>query len=458
MPPLNLTALFDTEMLQKYDSRGPRYTSYPTALEFLESFDNDDFEACVKSSLDRDLSLYIHIPFCHSLCYYCGCNKIVTRHPEKADRYLDVLIQEMAYRAAQLKDRQVCQIHLGGGTPSFLNQAQISRLMLWVRRLFKVKPSAQVSIEIDPRNIQLNYIDHLANEGFNRMSIGVQDINPKIQIAINRQQSSDLIKSLIQRGHEVGFDSINIDLIYGLPHQTAESFAESLKVINSFNADRISLFSYAHLPTRFAAQRKIREEWLPDTQTKLRLMQMAMEHFIATGYEMIGMDHFAKPTDELTLAMKSGQLHRNFQGYTTHGDTDLLGLGVSSISSLSHCYSQNHKSLKDYDAAIGANGHAIEKGKVLSEDDMVRRYVISELMCNLKVEKSKVKELFEVDFDVYFSNAIDTLEDLIDEGLVSNSLNTLSVAPQARLIIRTVCMAFDAYLEGVSNNRYSKVI
>ncbi|QTH64512.1 oxygen-independent coproporphyrinogen III oxidase [Psychrosphaera ytuae] len=453
-----LSALFDNDMLKKYDSRGPRYTSYPTALEFEESFENDEFEACIKSSINRDLSLYIHIPFCHSLCYYCGCNKIVTRHPEKADRYLDMLIQEMAYRASQLKDREVSQIHLGGGTPSFLSEAQISRLMLWVRRLFKIKQRTEVSIEIDPRNLDLNYVDHLANEGFNRMSIGVQDITAKVQIAINRQQSSGFIKQLIERAHLVGFDSVNIDLIYGLPHQTEQSFAESLKVINGFNADRISLFSYAHLPDRFAAQRKIKDTWLPSAAAKLGLMQMAMAHFLATGYDMIGMDHFAKPTDELAIAMRSGQLHRNFQGYTTQGDTDLLGLGVSAISSLGHCYSQNHKSLRDYDTAIAEQGHAIEKGKVLSEDDMVRRYVIAELMCNLNLSKPKVNEYFEVDFDQYFADSIKVLQPLIKDGLVNNDLTHLSVAPEARLIIRTVCMAFDAYLPEAAQARYSKVI
>ncbi len=450
---------FDATILQKYDRHGPRYTSYPTALEFNSEFKNFDFESALRTNVAGGLSLYFHLPFCHSLCYYCGCNKIVTRHPEKADQYLDALIQEMAFRSSQVGKRAVSQIHLGGGTPSFLSEAQLSRLMFWVNRLFNVKADAQISIEIDPRRIAVDYIDCLSELGFTRLSIGVQDTSANVQRAINREQSTSFIKKLIQRAHQLQMNSVNIDLIYGLPHQTLASYASTMKEVQCLNADRISLFSYAHLPHRFAAQRKIKDTWLPSSALKLQLMRMATEHFLNAGYEIIGMDHFAKPDDELAIAQREGRLHRNFQGYTVSDDMDVLGMGVSAISSIGNIYSQNCKELSGYYEAMENQGHAVEKGRVLTDDDLVRRFVIKELMCNLKVDKKAVETRYDINFDVYFADAIHALAPLVAEQLIENDDDFLVVKNRARLIIRSICMAFDAYLPGERQPmRYSRII
>lgn len=448
----------DFSALKKYDTQGPRYTSYPTALSFSEDFFNDDLIKAVKTSPNNDLSLYLHIPFCHSLCYYCGCNKVVSRHQSKAEPYLTALFKEISARSALFADYQVKQIHLGGGTPSFLSESQIATLMLKINQQFNVAEDAQIGIEIDPRRLPLDYIDHLANIGFNRLSIGVQDMDTQVQRAINRVQSTPFIRSLVQRANHVGFRSVNLDLIYGLPHQTPERFALTLQTVTEISPQRISLFNYAHLPERFAAQRKIRQAWLPDAETKLALMKLAIEHFCQAGYQMIGMDHFAKPDDELAQASIHKQLHRNFQGYTTHADCDLLGLGVSAISSIGESISQNNKELARYCANVLAEGHGVEKGVILNFDDQVRNYVIRELMCNLKLDKRRFAQLFDTDFDDYFATSVAKLHPYICEQLVSNDTTELVVAPQARLLVRTICMCFDAYLPNPQLQRYSRVI
>lgn len=453
------TQFFDSTLLKKYNTSGPRYTSYPTALEFHDNFGPKDFVKAIETSPNRELSLYVHIPFCHSLCYYCGCNKVITRHRDKADIYLDFLAQEISSQAPLFKDYTVKQLHWGGGTPSFLTHEQITTLVGLLKDKFSFAEQVEMSIEIDPREIEMDLADHLYQLGFNRLSLGVQDLDAKVQETINRVQSTEFIESFINRAKDVGFNSINIDLIYGLPHQTVDSFKKTLDKAHEWDVDRISLFSYAHLPSRFAAQRKLRDEWLPSVDEKFALMKLSIETLCDYGYDFIGMDHFAKPEDELSIAQKNGSLHRNFQGYTTKGGCDLLGLGVSSISNIGHSFSQNIKELQSYYKAIDSQGHAQEKGVALNPDDVIRGEVIRELMCNLFVDKNKINEKFAINFDEYFANDLPLLQTFIDDGLVINTNDTITVVQKARLLIRNICMSFDAYMkQHVNKQRFSRVI
>ncbi|XQW84987.1 oxygen-independent coproporphyrinogen III oxidase [Thalassotalea piscium] len=450
---------FDKGLLKKYNTSGPRYTSYPTALEFSDHFTHQDFVTAIDNSTNNDLSLYVHIPFCHSLCYYCGCNKVVTRHRGKADDYLTILAKEIASRAPLFKDYTVRQLHWGGGTPSFLTHEQITRLVSLLKQAFNFADELEMSIEIDPREIDMNLADHLFQLGFNRLSLGVQDIDEKVQKAINRPQSTEFISDFIAHAKEVGFKSINVDLIYGLPHQTIETFTRTIDKANEMEVDRISLFSYAHLPSRFAAQRKLRDEWLPDATEKFALMKLAIEKLCDYGYEFIGMDHFAKPTDELAIAQKEGHLHRNFQGYTTKGSCDLLGLGVSSISAIGDSYSQNIKSLVPYYQAVESQGHALEKGLSLTADDIIRGDVIRELMCNYYLDKLQINEKYNIEFNQYFAEDLLLLNTFINDELVENSENFIAVSQKARLLIRNICMTFDAYMkQHINQQRFSRVI
>ncbi|TBR45038.1 oxygen-independent coproporphyrinogen III oxidase [Marinomonas agarivorans] len=446
------------ELLNKYNLNGPRYTSYPTALEFHNRFDQEDFKLAIQDSTNKQLSLYVHVPFCHSMCYYCGCNKIVTRQKNKADRYLDYLEQEIVNRAPLFTHHKVIQLHLGGGTPSFLSAGQFTRLMGILRQHFQFQTQVEMSIEIDPREIELNLLDHLKNLGFNRLSFGLQDTNLIVQEAINRVQDTEFVQALLTRARELNYDSINLDLIYGLPHQTSARFQQTLEKVMLLNPDRISLFSYAHLPTRFAAQRKIRDEWLPSGDEKLSLMLDAMAHFTANGYVAIGMDHFAKPDDELALAQKQQILHRNFQGYTTKGECDLLGLGVSSISSIGKAYAQNTKKLKDYYQAIEDKGQAVEKGVSLSQDDIIRGAVIKALMCNFMLDKDAISKQFSINFDHYFKAELIKLNTFLTDGLITITPKSIMVLAEGRLLIRSIAMAFDAYLNAATTQAFSKVI
>jgi len=456
---MQVSQFFDNKLLSKYNTSGPRYTSYPTALEFHDEFNQTDFIKAIEQSPNRELSLYVHIPFCHSLCYYCGCNKVITRHRDKADTYLEYLAQEIASRAPLFTDYTVKQLHWGGGTPSFLTHTQITKLVDLLKTKFNFADHVEMSIEIDPREIEMNLAEHLFNLGFNRLSIGVQDIDLKVQQTINRVQSTQFISDFIKHAKQVGFNSINIDLIYGLPHQTIETFTKTLEKADEMDVDRISLFSYAHLPSRFAAQRKLRDEWLPNVQQKFALMKLAIEKLCSYGYDFIGMDHFAKPDDELSIAQKDGTLHRNFQGYTTKGSCDLLGLGVSSISNIGHSFSQNIKELKTYYAAIDNQKHAQEKGVSLSTDDIIRGDVIRELMCNLTVNKQEISERYQIDFDAYFANDLPLLDTFIRDGLLENTSEYIKVDQKARLLIRIICMTFDAYMKQQRNQqRFSRVI
>ncbi|VDZ55259.1 Oxygen-independent coproporphyrinogen-III oxidase [Serratia odorifera] len=368
--------VWDLALIQKYNYSGPRYTSYPTALEFNQSYDEAAFQRAAARYPERPLSLYVHIPFCHKLCYFCGCNKLVTRQTHKADDYLVALAREIAARAPLFAGRQVSQMHWGGGTPTYLDKAQISRLVAMLRQNFDFLPDAEMSIEVDPREIELDVLDHLRHEGFNRLSMGVQDFNKDVQRLVNREQDEDFIFALIARAKALGFNSTNIDLIYGLPRQTPESFAFTLARVAELNPDRLSVFNYAHLPDLFAAQRKIKDADLPDAQQKLDILQQTIASLTQSGYQFIGMDHFARPEDELAVAQREGKLHRNFQGYTTQGDSDLLGLGVSAISMLGDSYAQNQKLLKTYYDSVEQQGSALWRGLAMSEDDCLRRDVI----------------------------------------------------------------------------------
>ena len=456
---MQVSQFFDNRLLNKYNASGPRYTSYPTALEFHDNFKHDDFIEAIENSQNSELSLYVHIPFCHTLCYYCGCNKVITRHRDKADTYLEYLAKEIALQVPLFKDYKVKQLHWGGGTPSFLTHAQITQLVSLLKEQFDFADDLEMSIEIDPREIEMDLAEHLFSLGFNRLSLGVQDLDLKVQEAINRVQSTEFIGSFIRHAKDVGFKSINIDLIYGLPHQTRENFEKTLIKAHEWDVDRISLFSYAHLPSRFAAQRKLRDEWLPNTQEKFALMKLAIETLCGFGYDFIGMDHFAKPNDELSIAQGDGTLHRNFQGYTTKGGCDLLGLGVSSISAIGNSFSQNIKGLKEYYHAITEKQHAQVVGVSLSQDDIIRGEVIQELMCNLYGDKQVISEKYEINFDEYFAEDLTLLNAFIEDVLLDNNRDFIKVDQKARLLIRIICMSFDAYMKKhINQQRFSRVI
>jgi oxygen-independent coproporphyrinogen III oxidase len=450
---------WDLALIQKYNYSGPRYTSYPTALEFSDAFGETEFLTAVERYPERPLSLYIHIPFCHKLCYFCGCNKIVTRQQHKADQYLDVLEQEILHRAPLFTQRQVTQLHWGGGTPTYLNKVQISRLMGLLRENFHFTADAEISIEVDPREIELDIVDHLRAEGFNRLSMGVQDFNKEVQRLVNREQDEEFIFALLNHAREIGFTSTNIDLIYGLPKQTPESFAFTLKRVAELNPDRLSVFNYAHLPTLFAAQRKIKDADLPSAQQKLDILQETISSLTDAGYQFIGMDHFARPDNELAVAQREGVLHRNFQGYTTQGDTDLLGMGVSAISMIGDCYAQNQKELKLYYQQVDERGDALWRGIALTRDDCIRRDVIKSLICNFRLDYSAVESQWDLVFKDYFAEDLKLLAPLAKDGLVDVDDKSIQVTPKGRLLIRNICMCFDAYLRQKARmQQFSRVI
>ena len=450
---------WDLALIQKYNYSGPRYTSYPTALEFSPEFGAAEFGEAVARYPQRPLSLYVHIPFCHKLCYFCGCNKIVTRQQHKADQYLDVLEQEIIHRAPLFSGRQVNQLHWGGGTPTYLNKAQISRLMHLLRSHFNFNADAEISIEVDPREIELDVLDHLRSEGFNRLSMGVQDFNKEVQRLVNREQDEAFIFALLNHAREIGFTSTNIDLIYGLPKQTPESFAFTLQKVAELNPDRLSVFNYAHLPTLIAAQRKIKDADLPSAEQKLDILQETIVSLTAAGYQFIGMDHFARPDDELAVAQREGVLHRNFQGYTTQGDSDLLGLGVSAISMIGDAYAQNQKELKLYYQQVDERGDALWRGIALTRDDGIRRDVIKALICQFSLDYSAIEARWDLDFQHYFAEDLALLAPLAKDGLVDVGEKGIQVTPKGRLLIRNICMCFDVYLRQKARmQQFSRVI
>lgn len=451
--------IWDNQLIQKYNQSGPRYTSYPTALEFHENYTNQDFIQAAERYPNRPLSLYVHIPFCHQLCYFCACNKVITRHQHKADIYLDYLEKEIIFRAQLFKNRLVTQIHWGGGTPTYLTESQSARLMSMLKSNFSIAENAEISIEIDPRQIELSMLDHLRSIGFNRMSMGVQDFNKEVQKAVNREQDESFIAALLERARELGFQSTNLDLIYGLPLQNVESFMYTLDKVIALNPDRLSIFNYAHLPSRVPGQAKIKEAQLPAPETKLTILQRTIETLGEAGYKFIGMDHFAKPHDELAIAQEQGVLHRNFQGYTTQEECDLLGLGVSSISLLGDTYAQNEKDLKTYYALVEERGNALHKGLVLSKEDCLRRDVIKQLICNFKLDFAPIEKQYNIKFNEHFAEDLALLQPLIDDGLISQTEQGLKVSPKGRLLIRNICLCFDTYSRAAAKRQqFSRII
>ncbi|MCC5827364.1 oxygen-independent coproporphyrinogen III oxidase [Alkalimonas sp.] len=447
---------WDPALIAKYNIHGPRYTSYPTALALQAPFDTTIVQDTLQQS-SGELSLYLHLPFCHQLCYYCGCNKVITRHQHKADRYLDALEQEMAMYQPLVAHRPIGQIHLGGGTPTFLTEQQLSRLMQMFQQHFDCSDLDELSIEIDPRSCSLEKLAHLRKLGFNRVSFGVQDFDQQVQITINRVQDADLIRQLVQASKDLGFGSINLDLVYGLPYQQLASFQQTIEQVIALDPDRISLFSYAHLPARFAAQRKLPEQSLPDASSKLQLLQMSIAHLTEAGYQFIGMDHFAKPSDGLARAQRAGQLQRNFQGYTTHGQNALLGLGVSSISQVDGVLWQHEKDLPDYYQAMESGQLPLAKGFVLSKDDCIRAELIAELICHFELDTAAFAKKWQLDFVSYFADSLEQLRPFIEDGLVELKPGTIQVSEAGRLWVRSICSAFDVYLQQ-GQQRYSKVV
>ncbi|WP_445395287.1 oxygen-independent coproporphyrinogen III oxidase [Zobellella sp. An-6] len=450
---------WDQSLIEKYNYSGPRYTSYPTALEFNESFGMAEFEAAAGRYPERPLSLYVHVPFCHKLCYYCGCNKVITRHQGKADVYLDYLEREVERLAPLFAGRTVTQLHWGGGTPTFLTEPQIRRLNGLLRRHFRFAGRGEFSIEIDPREIELSVLEVLKEEGFNRISLGVQDFDKAVQKVVNREQDNDFIKALVKRAAELGFESTNLDLIYGLPLQTPASFRHTLEQVAAMKPARLSVFNYAHLPSRFAAQRKLNEADMPRPAQKLAMLQDTIGYLTGQGYQFIGMDHFALPDDSLAVAQRRGELHRNFQGYTTQGDCDLLGLGVSAISMIGDAYSQNHKDLKRYYGRLDQLGHAQTVGYALNQDDRLRRDLIKTLICNFELEVAPLERTYGIRFADYFAEDIALLQTFVDDGLVTVEPDAIRVAPKGRLLIRNICMCFDVHLRRQARmQQFSRVI
>ena len=458
--------VFDEALVRRYDKAGPRYTSYPTAVQFHQSFTLSDYQRQVGLSNQvtppRPLSLYFHIPFCATLCFYCACNKIITKRKEKAVEYLERLHREIERQGELFSPRRVVeQLHLGGGTPTFLSVIQIETLLDKVSRHFSLRRDEQrdFSIEVDPRTVDAAYLQALWDMGFNRISLGVQDFDAKVQQAVHRIQAQEDTLALIQAARRIGFRSINTDLIYGLPLQTLTSFSTTLDTIIDASPDRISLFNYAHLPERFSPQQRIKAEDLPSPDEKLAILQLSVDKLNAAGYVYIGMDHFAKPDDELSHARHVGTLYRNFQGYSTHSNCDLVGMGVTAIGQIHDCYAQNHRTLEDYYAAIDAGRLAVDKGYTLNLDDKIRRKVIENIMCYDRVEFSAIAELYGIDFKAYFCSELEQLQTMSQDGLLSLSDDSIQVLPPGRLLLRNICMTFDRYLpQAQQTAKFSRVI
>jgi len=456
---------FDKELIRRYDLSGPRYTSYPTAVQFHERFAAEQYREAARRSNEgeepRPLSLYVHIPFCATVCFYCACNKVVTRNRDRAVPYLENLYRELRMQG-ELFDasRSVNQLHWGGGTPTFLNPEQMAELMTVISRHFNLRDDDQgeYSIEIDPREADEHTIELLRELGFNRISLGVQDFEPRVQAAVNRIQSEEQTFAVMEAARSCGFRSINMDLIYGLPFQTEMTFARTLEKIISARPDRLSVFNYAHLPERFKPQRRIHAADLPSPARKLAILQTSIRMLSEAGYVYIGMDHFASPDDELTIAQRQRQLYRNFQGYSTHADCDLIGTGITSIGSVADTYGQNVRTLQAYDERIGADRVPVFRGIRLNRDDQIRRHVIKELICHFSLDFPEVEAAFEIEFGRYFRSELERLKMMRKDGLIDLNSDGIQVLPRGRLLIRNVCMVFDRYLGGQQEARYSKVI
>ncbi len=458
--------VLNPELLQRYDVAGPRYTSYPTADRFVEAFGEADYLQALEQRRDGlgskayPLSLYVHIPFCESLCYYCACNKIITKHHERGAEYLRYLEREVDLNVAHLgKGQVVSQLHLGGGSPTFLSDEELTQLMTMLRRNFQFVPGGEYSVEIDPRTVTRERLAHLAEQGFNRLSFGVQDFEPAVQKAVHRIQPAEQVFDLVAASRELGFESVNVDLIYGLPMQTPETFERTLEQITQLRPDRIALYAYAHLPERFKPQRRIHTQDLPPAASKLVMLSSAMRVLMAAGYVYVGMDHFALPTDALAVAKRQGRLHRNFQGYSTQPDCDLIALGVSSIGRVGPTFSQNVKTLDEYYDLLNQGRLPVVRGMALTRDDLVRRTVIMALMCQGSVLFESVELAHLVDFKQYFAAEMESLAAMQEQGLLTIDDTGIHVTELGWFFVRGVAMVFDKYLQADKNRaRFSKII
>ena len=466
---MNPNIEFNAEMIKRYDVAGPRYTSYPTAVQFKETFGKQEYMAAADWSNQqhrdhpdgRPLSLYFHIPFCDTVCFFCGCSKVVTKFRDRAAPYLDRLHKEIALQSRLFdEDRIVNQLHWGGGTPTFISHSEMQALMAQTRRHFHLHEddSGEYSIEIDPREISTETLAILRELGFNRISLGVQDFDDKVQKAVNRIQPEELTRSAIIEARALGYKSISVDLIYGLPFQNAETFGHTLDHIIELSPDRLSVFNYAHLPELFKPQRRINAEDLPDAEQKLKILKLAIEKLTSAGYVYIGMDHFAKPEDELAVAQQQGLLYRNFQGYSTHADCDLVAMGLTSIGKVGHSFSQNAKTLDDYYHFIDNGNLPIYRGLLLDQDDIIRQQLIFDLICHFRLDIERFEMRFNINFANYFATELKELQAMSKDGLLTVDDQQIQVQPLGRLLIRNICMVFDKYLRLSGQQRFSKVI
>ena len=454
---------WDTDLIRRYDLAGPRYTSYPTALQFDGHVGSFDLFHALRDSrkAQRPLSLYVHVPFCANICYYCACNKVITKDRGRALPYLQRLEQEIQLIACHLDPAQkVEQLHFGGGTPTFLSHDELRQLMARLRKSFNLldDDSGDYGIEIDPREADWSTMGLFRELGFNRVSIGLQDLDPAVQRAVNRLQSLEQTRAVIDAARTLQFRSINIDLIYGLPRQTPENFARTVDEVIALQPDRLSVFNYAHLPERFMPQRRINSDELPTPAQKLEMLQGTIQQLTAAGYRYIGMDHFALPDDELAIAQEESTLQRNFQGYTTHGHCDLIGLGVSAISQIGDLYCQNSSDLNQYQNALACAQPATNRGLLCNADDRLRRAVIQQLICHFSLEFARIEHVFNIDFQGYFADLWPQLQIMAGDGLIEIDNEKISVLPAGRLLVRSVCMVFDAYLGEQNRQRFSRVI
>ena len=458
---------FNTDLIKRYDVAGPRYTSYPTAVQFIEGFDANAYRRYTTASnnelIPKPLSLYVHLPFCHSLCYYCGCTKKVTRHPEQGVRYLELLDREIEMQGKLFDDdREVEQLHFGGGTPTFHTDEEMSALMAQLGRHFALSDSdnREYSIEVDPRTVGNDRLAKLAELGFNRISLGVQDIDPKVQEAVNRIQDPQASLDMVEGSRKLGFNSVSIDLIYGLPHQTSDSFGKTIDTVVSVKPDRLAVYNYAHMPHVFRAQRMINADDIPSPGTKLELMELTIRKLTAAGYVYIGMDHFALPEDELTIAQKEGHLQRNFQGYSTRRQCDLVGLGVSAIGKVGDCYAQNQKDIPSWQNAVSEGRLPIWRGVSLTTEDRLRRGIIESIMCHGEVHFDQFEANFDIDFNDHFALELGNLHQLEKDGLLKMAEAGFRATPEGRLLLRAIAMNFDEYLQTKQSSvpRFSRVI
>lgn len=456
--------LLTPETIQKFDVSGPRYTSYPTADRFVEAFTEDSYKLTLDQrrvgGLALPLSIYVHIPFCENLCFYCACNKIITKHHERSIEYLGYLSKEIDLHVKHLGVGQtISQLHLGGGSPTFFSDDELSELMTMIKRSFTLAPGGEYSIEIDPRTVDEKRLAHIASLGFNRLSFGVQDFDPEVQKSVHRIQPAEQVFSLVEAARALKFDSVNVDLIYGLPKQTSESFKKTLEQVVELRPERIALYAYAHLPERFKPQRRIDSYELPAASDKIAMLSNALSTFVDAGYVYIGMDHFALPTDALAIAKRQGRLHRNFQGYSTQPDCDLIGLGVSSIGRIGATYSQNAKTLEEYYDFLNQGRFPVVRGLALSRDDLVRRAVIMALMCQGSLQYESIELAYMIDFKNYFAAELEALKELEKSGMVVLEDAGIQVTDFGWFFVRAVAMLFDRYLQTDRNRaRFSKII